>query len=99
MEGGVMDEPVVLVVRRFKCPHCDRSWSRKSSALGHMKTCWRNPNNRSCMTCTHRIEPDSELGYDTLEDCGAGVDLPRNPNSDRGFLAILPLHCPKWEVA
>jgi hypothetical protein len=92
-----LPEPVEMRVVRWRCSHCPRSWSRKSRTVEHIAQCWFNPANRSCKTCVHRIEPDSEYGYDTDEGCYAGVELERDPVTPQ--LAILPLHCPKWEAS
>lgn len=90
-----MTAPIALKVTRWQCPACRRTWAKKARAAEHAARCWLNPANRSCKTCVHRIEPDSQYGYDTEEGCRAGVELERDPAAS--FMAILPIHCPKWE--
>lgn len=65
-----MSEPVLVVVKRWKCPTCPRTHSNKSRAREHMARCWSNPEVRGCKTCKH-FDVDLEDG----DGCNVGVDL------------------------
>lgn len=74
-----MTEPIVITVKRQKCPHCGRTWAHKATALKHMARCWSNPLARGCKTCAH-YEPGEdgewEVGYPgSPEFCDLGVSL------------------------
>jgi hypothetical protein len=82
----VSAEPLVerIVVARFRCPHCRRSWSSKQAASVHVERCWHNPAARSCKTCAN-YEPAGD-GSQCVpgrrcscnihnEACAAGIGL------------------------
>lgn len=49
--------PERRMVERWWCPGigCRRNYSRASSTLNHMKTCWRVTENSACMSCEHFV--------------------------------------------
>jgi hypothetical protein len=51
-------EPYPIVVTRWVCGGwgCSRSYSKRSSIEGHMETCWKVPENRTCLTCENFVE-------------------------------------------
>lgn len=86
-----MTVPVVLTVKRYRCPYCIR-WSRSSKAktVEHMGRCWYNPAAHGCKTCAN-FEPEADAcgcesgcnwgnsGQSVPEHCSAGVDLSGRP--------------------
>ena len=54
------DEALVesFLQRRYRCPWCHRSYSKKSSILGHMGGCLRRPRLRTCASCEHEALMD-----------------------------------------
>lgn len=92
-----MTIPETIVVSRYRCPYCRRSWSGKKAATDHISRCWRNPSVRSCKTCVHRLEPYSEpeVGWFEDEGCAAGVQVP--VVSEETGKKVLPLNCPSWK--
>jgi hypothetical protein len=99
-----MTAPIVLTVKRYRCPHCPRSHSSNGRAVAHMARCWFNPAARGCKTCVHfragadacGCEPGCNWGngdQSVPEHCAAGVDLSGNsaevkPGPITG--------CPQW---
>ena len=53
-----MTEPVLITVKRYQCPHCSRTHSKKAAATAHIARCWRNPDTKSCKTCRHLTPPE-----------------------------------------
>lgn len=76
-----MTEPIVITVKRHKCPHCGRTWHARVRAVKHMALCWRNPANRGCKTCQHfqpaERDEDDLPGSGTDEACALNVTLVR----------------------
>lgn len=74
-----MTEPIVITVKRHKCPCCGKSYANKGSAVAHINRCWHNPAAKGCKTCRHYEPADSgdwEVGDTGLpEFCQRGVDL------------------------
>lgn len=85
-------EPIRKPVVRWECPHCHRTWARRSATTEHMARCWRNPATRSCFTCEHREEPSGDGIVEPFspEGCRLGVPLPE---------VGLPLHCMSHQLA
>lgn len=86
------DEPVAAVavlVRRFQCPFCRRTRSRRPAAEAHIARCWVNPGARSCKTCSHYDPggPADNQDPGSPEGCAAGLDLRTG----------LRTGCPKWQ--
>lgn len=48
---------------RYRCAFCRRSWSSRTRANEHVRTCWKNPDQRSCKTCKHHLEAEP-YGYE-----------------------------------
>jgi hypothetical protein len=72
-----MTEPIVITVRRHKCPHCARSCAKKAHTVAHIGRCWANPAARGCKTCEHfRQGPEGE-------GCAEGVSLAGSAMCDR----------------
>jgi hypothetical protein len=62
-----MTEPIRTTVVRYKCPFCNRFYSRRQAAKDHMARCWLDPANKTCRTCKHHHWGDPFL--DTPEKC------------------------------
>jgi hypothetical protein len=78
-----MSEPVLVVVKRWKCPTCPRTHSSKSRAREHMARCWWSPVAKACLTCVHYTPGDNAdfaTGYPgSPEQCFKGVSLAGRP--------------------
>lgn len=92
------EDPLVIQVIRYQCPHCRATRSKKTAAAAHIGRCWKNPAVRTCKTCTHyepagdgdQCIPGRACGCNVYpESCDAGQDIP----DDRPAT-----HCPKWEL-
>lgn len=68
----------MFMARRYRCPHCGRSRAAKAATVAHMARCWRDPNNRACLTCKH-----FDRDFDGYESCDRGVDLTPLPPCER----------------
>lgn len=98
-------EPVYLpiveaMVKRYRCPYCNRSASKKSIIREHLKRCWRAAENKTCMTCRFEVPrqcdswADADFGggcscrYQGREcktTCHANIDVTE-----------IQINCPKW---
>lgn len=78
-----MSEPVLVVVKRWKCPTCPRTHSNKSRAREHMARCWWSPVAKACLTCVHYTPGDNAdpaIRYPgSGEQCFKGVSLEGRP--------------------
>lgn len=92
-----MSQPVLIVVKRWKCPHCSRSRSRQSATAEHITRCWFNPDNQTCKTCVN-FQPAISGGCygdpqcncpDQPQQCFAGIELPEVGGD-------MVTGCPKW---
>jgi len=79
-------------VRRFACPYCRRSWSKRWTAACHLLTCRRRPETRSCQTCEHYC-PAGDIGLVTYapEGCAQGLQTV-DPTTGRHRI-----NCACWE--
>lgn len=64
-----MSEPMEIIEKYYKCPHCERFESHtRSDVDDHMKRCGYNPNlpKRDCRSCTHVYygEVREKVGHD-----------------------------------
>lgn len=71
--------------KRWRCPWCRRSYSKRASILGHMAACLRRPRLRTCASCKHDERGDMYEGYPSY----CALDL-------RGEERIR-FDCPSWE--
>lgn len=86
-----MGEPIPVMVRRYRCPHCGRPRASKKATVAHMGRCWENPEARGCKTCRHFQpvsarccgQPDLNGCYAPMcppgDACAVGVDLSGRP--------------------
>jgi hypothetical protein len=91
--------PIVLTVKRYKCPHCPRARAKKSATVAHIGRCWNNPDVRACRTCAN-FDPNPCCGMPDLyqcytpmcptPSCAAGVELPEGGAMVTG--------CPAWKA-
>ncbi len=88
--------PLLVLVRRYECPHCRRRRANKAATVEHMGRCWYNPASRTCKTCVLFERSDCCGMADVYgcytpmcptDRCTAGVDLPA---------AGLMVGCPAW---
>lgn len=56
---------------------CNKAYMTKTGATRHEKTCYKNPNNRACITCRNFINVDCSNmeSFWTEYHCEKGVDL------------------------
>lgn len=92
-----MSEPILLIARRWKCPHCSRSRSSRQATAGHIGRCWQNPENRTCRTCVSYDPPGDGSWCEPSRPCScnnepgsclAGLDVPGDGTPVTG--------CPLW---
>lgn len=99
---------------RWKCPFCRKSWSSKARANEHVKTCWLDPANQTCKTCTHHVPAEAggctERGgcqcQDIEEHCLVGVDMTRTDfvwtragdPPEERTVTVVQVNCEKWEA-
>lgn len=90
-------EPVVVMVKRYKCPFCPRGHSTRKRAIAHIARCWLNPAVRGCKTCAHYSyyrggEPCFPGRYcdcnESIEECERGCSLASG----------LRTNCPLWAL-
>jgi hypothetical protein len=91
---------LLVTVKRYECPFCQRRRSAKAATREHIARCWENPETRSCKTCALL---DSYEGGDTcfpgrpcdcndaFARCGAGHQL------DIGSQEYPVTGCPDWK--
>ena len=79
-----MTDLIVYETKRYRCPHCRRSYGQRGSAIKHVRRCFLSPSVRSCKTCHwfdfHQPEPEVGImapGY----ECHA-ADHPDGPEED-----------------
>ena len=46
----------------FQCGFCHRCFARKVNALSHEAACKHNPARHACVTCTHHMIKEQEVG-------------------------------------
>ncbi|MFD5709526.1 hypothetical protein ACFWHW_03875 [Streptomyces pharetrae] len=80
-----------LVVTRHQCPHCRRTWAKRSAATTHVARCWQNPETRGCKTCTHFEPADPDGPYP--EHPG----WPESCDQERDLTTGLRTNCPSWQ--
>ena len=92
------EDPLVIQVTRYQCPHCRATRSKKPAAAAHIARCWKNPDVRTCKTCEHYLpatpaetcNPGEGCGCTGFpEGCDVGIEVPVD--------AWPATHCPKWE--
>ena len=83
-----MTEPEKVVMTRWRCTHCGRSWSSRATARQHAGRCWSDPANRACRTCNHFGRSSNGA-----EACGVGLDLPVIETVRGGLRPVLATHC------
>lgn len=59
----------MLEVTRYKCDHCAKVLSQKSSMKKHEKDCFFNPESKSCVSCANFC-PSIEH-----RSCSAGINI------------------------
>lgn len=108
-----MADPIRFECVRWRCPYCFRSWSKRSSATGHIASCHRNPVTRSCSTCVHfEQQPccsalSDECGCKGLNVCNVGAfeswrfndHDTHAPDPDGWWTHVVDFRrdCPQWE--
>lgn len=73
-----MSAPEKVMMPRYRCVHCRRSWANRATAVQHSQRCWFDPANRACKTCAHFQRGFNELegGYVENDSCAVEVPLP-----------------------
>lgn len=97
-------EPIATTVKRWKCPHCNRHFSRKPSAIAHVERCWLDPAKRTCRTCVHHVRaytaPASDWCFPGRQcDCNDMDEHCDAPAADPDAELVFPvIGCPLWEL-
>lgn len=94
-----MAEPLVVTVKRYKCPFCSRGHSSRKRAAEHIARCWSNPVNRTCKICAHLDEGGDACGC--VPGCNWGSPSGPVPPSCTAGVAIdsFPVTgCALWEL-
>jgi hypothetical protein len=90
---------IPVTVIRHQCPHCRRTWARKSAGVSHVARCWNNPDVRACKTCawhqearwsSHQCIPSRDCGCDSWPEACCHPDGPT-------WLAQPVTGCPLWQ--
>ncbi|HEY1394990.1 hypothetical protein [Roseateles sp.] len=86
-----MSEPLKVLVTRYRCPHCPKTYAHKATTANHIGKCWYSADARGCKTCVHftpyyRDDPD---------DCAEGVDL-RGTEVIETEAGRSPVAAPQW---
>lgn len=82
-----MTEPEKVMMPRWRCTFCRRSWASRRSANAHAARCWFDPANRGCGTCVNH-----ERNLSGVEHCKAGEQLPVIERFDR-VIPVLAINC------
>lgn len=48
-----MTVPIEYTAKRYRCPHCRRSYAHRATVGKHMGRCFANPAVQSCKTCRY----------------------------------------------
>ncbi len=97
MSGGEVE---AIVVTRYRCAYCRRSWSKRPRTAEHAAKCWLNPDARSCGTCTN-YHPGYDGGWDepgAPSLCSEGLPVWITPDGYTD-LRVHPRGCPSWSPA
>lgn len=88
--------PATVVMRRYQCPGCRRTFGKMDTAKNHMKTCFKLPLNRACRTCVnfHPGHPGSYEEPPEDASCLVGVEF---GVTEKGTTRLV-LHCEKWDA-
>lgn len=90
-------EPVVIRVRRYRCPFCNYSRASRVTVTGHIARCWSNPAVNACKSCD--FFQRFETGY-----CGARPgcrcqDIPEGCGKGHNLEDGIRTNCPDWRQA
>lgn len=85
-----MTTAIRVLTVRYQCPHCRRTWAKRTATEAHIARCWHNPAARGCKTCINYMPPETgpypeHPGWP--EGCHARQDIS----------AGLRAGCPQWE--
>lgn len=92
-----------VVLTRWKCGHCGRSFASRSYANNHEGACTHNPATHSCTTCAHFMRhpccdaPSAECGCGGLNECA--IDAFSKENWECDLHTDWRRQCPVWESA
>jgi hypothetical protein len=93
----------------YQCSYCSKYGKQKSRIKDHEKTCFRNPDTKSCATCIHLkqkkyIVAGPEMGIpfnsgcvltDSIPVCDEGVDVSNVTDGEKNV--YLKTQCALWE--
>lgn len=92
-----MTEPIEITVKRYVCPFCRVSRSKRAYTAAHIGRCWTNPAVKACRTCVN-FTPNDCCGLPDLygcytpmcgvRSCAAGIDIDES--------APMVTDCEKW---
>lgn len=75
-------------IKAYACDYCKKFYKHKSSAKNHEKQCYRNPNNRACLTCGN---------FDNLATTEYGEPYCHGYERAMTSKYFFKYWCPKWQ--
>lgn len=94
-------------ITAYQCEYCNKVYHRKESCQGHERKCYKNPNTKSCISCTFLYKDDFKItpGMSVqINVCLQNVDLAQSLKTkcstyiqaryddDRGIKVDTPAH-------
>ena len=92
---------------KYKCDHCKKELKRKSAMVNHEATCYKNPANKSCVTCGFstftKLPGTVDNGAVIIVNCKykeSGTELRANHvlNCSIHRLKITSMELYEWEI-
>lgn len=80
-------------VLRYYCDHCNKGFWGKQACLEHEQKCFKDPNNKACMTCCSR-EVNKGPWYCTCYDREL-VQFPPQGEEKKDCIQFKN-NCPQW---
>lgn len=90
--------PIPVLVRRFQCPSCRRTFSKRKRAENYMATCPSDPKRRACKTCRHLIPQQQEWDASCAVGRPLVTESVEGPWGLDGGAFTLHMNCPLWEA-
>lgn len=60
------------LITKYVCEHCNREYKRIINAIEHEDICWKNKENRTCLTCKYNGDIETcyhEYGSEEFRVC------------------------------
>ena len=91
-----MTDVIVYETKRYRCPHCRRSYAHEKAARAHEARCFNNPQRQGCRTCRHAEGPDGMTFTSTgfVADCAIDQMIPHCCPACGAEVLPEPGYCP-----